>query len=278
MTRNEADALKTYIDFMANSNDDHLFNPAIMSAILSDFNKSPRKPYASKKEPPTFFASTNDASDWVEEAGPIDRQQIDELIKRREDKDAADALAYHELMAEDQKWAPAFAAKRMAPVSYYEFKEMTKRKDKIDVYAVQSMRDEIVAFWRGIGYALTAEIPRPPEASILEFSFNGEDIEDEDHYANMPGEFASIEKLYDQFSDAGYPGANDMRDVMIQFAKLVRRLTVAETTDGIQARLVLRELDIHNIAASFSNNVGAAVHIVHTPDEDIIKLPKDFEI
>lgn len=155
----------------------------------------------------------------------------------------------------------------MQTLSFAEFKELETYPDRCQVYAHKSLRAIIVMEAYAHGYTLSAEVPRSEEASILEFSKTGED------------ETVNLDKLWSMYLGSLYGDAKPLsfskpaQSLVIEFAKLVRVLTIAETKESVAAHIE----DGHgNIV--HSPQYFARMHTETKIDETIIKLPKDFTL
>lgn len=194
-------------------------------AVKKNFNKS-RESYPGPPKGSTLVGmeTTNHAGDaalralgnWIEEAGPINPKDLEKVMHR-----------------------PKYSIS--VPLSFAEFKEKTENVKRVEVYTVNLLRADVLDYARCRGYALTAETPRSPEASILEFTLHGEDIEDN---------FVGPAVLFAMYVGAKHSYTMQQWAQIANFAKLVRELTIAEyKNDGC-----------------------------YEADVDLIKLPKDFKI
>jgi len=88
------------------------------------------------------------------------------------------------------------------------------------------------------------------------------------HSKDEAGRLISIENLLTEFLD-GKGGIKNITPLFVEFAKLVRRLTIQETTDGIGARIK---------KPRWENDIEPVPYVERRPDEDLILIPKDFTI
>lgn len=266
------------------------------------------EPWHGSDEGPTFKKASDQPMDFpsggeinpppvgpriiAEEAGPVDRFALEEVAKRIEERhaDTGGGILWDQgPHYADEAQGRVRLARRMAVLSFAEFKELEELPRVCEIWAAKGMAKKIKRYAIGKGYELTAQVPKG-SAKILEFTLKDELVGfvHEPEYAEFKasqglsidesaedeaGRLVSMVDLYKMFRNSRKLTDPIDSGHAVDFAKLVRVLTIQETTDGIVARMPCPVLVQDEVITG-----PPVCYVKERPDENLILLPKDFNI
>lgn len=215
MTRQEADALKSYIDFMADQTAEFeklrfFHSRGVEPKSWHGSNEGPNMTKVAELSDEAKAAFTRAVEKNFNKSrerytGPPEGAK---LVAFETTNHAGDAALYA-----IGSWVEE-GLKQKPVMSFAEFKGLLNYPDKCQVWAHPDVRKDIISLAENLGYTLAGEIQHN-YMSILEFTLHKEP------------QYVSIEKLLDKYMEVG--GRSNVGNTqMCDFAKLVRTLTIAE--------------------------------------------------